>query len=133
MQASKQTTVLHQELKAAFLQGDESQASELFNERLRIAVRLGLFSAMEEDINILCGAKQFPDPESDYQRARSEIGSALKRPPLTHYYYRPLAGRCPLAVSRTPFRCIHDSALAGSLNPKRADGRGETMIRITPS
>ena len=128
----KPTTVLPQELKAAFLQDDESQARELFNERLRIAVRLGLFSAMEEDINILCGAKKFPDPESDYQRARSEIGSALKRPPLTHYY-RPLAGRCPLAVSRTPFRCIHDSALAGSLNPKRADGRGETMIRITPS
>jgi hypothetical protein len=62
MQASKQTTVLHQELKAAFLQGDESQASELFNERLRIAVRLGLFSAMEEDLNILCGAKHFPIP-----------------------------------------------------------------------
>jgi|TARA_B110000881_G_scaffold215743_1_gene230241 hypothetical protein len=47
MQASKPTTVLHQELKAAFLQGDESQASELFNEMLQISVRLGLFPAME--------------------------------------------------------------------------------------
>ena len=31
--------MLHQELKAAFLQGDESQASELFNEMLRIISR----------------------------------------------------------------------------------------------
>jgi len=68
--------VLHQELKTAFLQGDESQASELFNEMLRTSVRLGLFAAMEEEINSLCGAKYFPDPDSDYQRAGSEIGSA---------------------------------------------------------
>ena len=71
--------MLHQELKAAFLQGDESQASELFNEMLRTSVRLGLFAAMEEEINSLCGAKYAPDPESDYQRAGSEIGSAYIR------------------------------------------------------
>ena len=76
MQASKPTTVLHQELKAAFLQDDESQASELFNEMLRTSVRFGLFAAMEEEINSLCGAKYFPEPESDYQRAGSEIESA---------------------------------------------------------
>ena len=68
--------MLHQELKTAFLQGDESQASELFNEMLRTSVRLGLFAAMEEEINSLCGAKYFPDPDSDYQRAGSEIGGA---------------------------------------------------------
>ena len=68
--------MLHQELKTAFLQGDESQASELFNEMLRTSVRLGLFAAMEEEINSLCGAKYFPDPESNFQRAGSEIGSA---------------------------------------------------------
>ena len=84
--------MLHQELKAAFLQGDESQASELFNEMLRTSVRLGLFVAMEEEINSLCGAKYAPDPESDYQRAGSEIGSAyingekekIQRPRVRH-------------------------------------------------
>ena len=42
----------------------------------RTSVRLGLFAAMEEEINSLYGAKYFPDPDSDYQRAESEIGSA---------------------------------------------------------
>jgi len=84
--------VLHQELKTAFLQGDESQASELFNDMLRTSVRLGLFAAMEEEINSLCGAKYFPTPESDYQRAGSETGSAyingekeqIQRPRVRH-------------------------------------------------
>lgn len=44
---------------------------------LRTSVRLGLFAAMEEEVNSLCGAKYAPDPESDFQRAGSKAGSEV--------------------------------------------------------
>lgn len=84
--------MLHQELKEAFLQGDDCQASEIFNHMLRTSVRLGLFAAMEDEVNSLCGAKYSPDPESDYRRAGSETGSvylhgekdSIQRPRVRH-------------------------------------------------
>ena len=79
--------MLHQELKTAFLQGDESQASELFNDMLRTSVRLGLFAAMEEEITSLCGAKYFPAPESAYQRAGSERGGFIQTTPSQDEVY----------------------------------------------
>ena len=66
----------YQKLEEAFLQGDENEAAELFNTMMRKFVRLGLFSALEEEVTALCGPPYHPDPESDYRRAGSETGSA---------------------------------------------------------
>ena len=66
----------HKELESAFLQGDENQAADLFNEMMRKSVRLGLFAALEAEVEALCGRKYHPDSQSDYRRAGSETGSA---------------------------------------------------------
>lgn len=66
----------YQKLEQAFLQGDENEAAELFNEMMRKSVRLGLFAALEEEVTALCGPRYQPAPESPYQRAGSETGSA---------------------------------------------------------
>jgi len=68
--------VNHKELENAFLQGDENQAADLFNEMMRKSVRLGLLAALEAEVEALCGRKYHPDPQSDYKRAGSETGSA---------------------------------------------------------
>ena len=39
-------------------------------------VRLGLFEAMKEEVDSLCGRRYQPDPHSDCQRAGSERGVA---------------------------------------------------------
>ena len=66
----------YETLKAALLQGDENEASNLFNEMMRKSVRLGLMNALEAEVAALCGPKYNPDSESDYCRAGSEKGSA---------------------------------------------------------
>lgn len=68
--------MIHTDLEKAFLQGDPAQASEIFNQLLRKFVRQGLFAAIEEEVNALCGPKYQPDPDSPYHRAGSEKGSA---------------------------------------------------------
>jgi len=70
------TTVDYQTLESAFLQGDEKQASELFNEMMRKSVRLGLLAALEEEVASLCGPKYQPASDSPCCRAGSEKGSA---------------------------------------------------------
>jgi len=70
------TTVEYQKLEEAFLQGDESEAAEIFTEMMRKSVRLGLLSALEEEVTSLCGPRYRPDPESPCHRAGSEKGSA---------------------------------------------------------
>jgi|GEM_PF-6729474 len=70
------TTVEYQKLEEAFLQGDESEAAEIFTEMIRKSVRLGLLSALEEEVTSLCGPRYRPDPESLCHRAGSEKGSA---------------------------------------------------------
>ena len=66
----------HEILKAALLHGDGVEASELFNEMMRKAVRLGLMEALEAEVAAFCGRKYRPDSNSDYTRAGSEKGSA---------------------------------------------------------
>ena len=66
----------HEKLKEAFLQGREREAAELFRQMMKGVVRLGLFEAMKEEVDSLCGRRYQPDPHSDYQRAGSERGIA---------------------------------------------------------
>ena len=66
--------MIYEELKAAFMQGDDNEARNIFNQVLKASVRLGLLEAMEEEVNSLCGAKYQPNPETPYQRAGSEKG-----------------------------------------------------------
>jgi transposase-like protein len=67
--------VSYQKLEEAFLQGDENEAAEIFNEMMRKSVRLGLFAALEDEVTALCGPPYHPDQEGYYRRAGSETGS----------------------------------------------------------
>ncbi|MDB4652968.1 hypothetical protein OAE39_01700, partial [Akkermansiaceae bacterium] len=49
-----------QKLKEAFPQGDEKQATEIFGEMVRPAVRLGLHAAMGDKVIRLYGLKYHP-------------------------------------------------------------------------
>ena len=62
-------------VKEEFVQANESEARNIFNELMRKSVRLGLLKALEEEVNSLCGKKHYPDAESPYYRAGSEKGS----------------------------------------------------------
>jgi putative transposase len=82
----------HEKLKAAFLQGGEREASELFNELIRGSIREAFWQMMAEEVEGLCGPRYRPDGASDYQRAGSERGSAyldgekevIRRPRVRH-------------------------------------------------
>ena len=62
-------------LRNILAQASESEAVELLQQTLRQSVRLALYDAMEQEVNLLCGAKYKPS-ESEYKRAGSEQGSA---------------------------------------------------------
>ncbi len=62
----------HEKLKEAFLQGREREAAVLFRQMMKGVVRLGLFGAMKEEVDSLCGRRYQPDPHSDYQRADAD-------------------------------------------------------------
>lgn len=64
----------HEKLKAAFLQGGEREASELFNELIRGSVRQAFWQMMRDEVEALCGPSYHPSSESEYQRAGSERG-----------------------------------------------------------
>ncbi len=74
-------------LREVLAQASEHEAVELLQQTLRQSVRLALYAAMEQEVNLLCGAKYKPS-ESEYKRAGSEQGSvyldgekeAVKRP-----------------------------------------------------
>lgn len=70
------TTVNHETLKEAFMQGDENEASEIFNAMMRQAVRAGLYEMMAEEVESLCGPRYHPDAQSEFRRAGSEKGIA---------------------------------------------------------
>jgi putative transposase len=82
----------HQKLKEAFLQGEEREAANLFRELLRRSVRAGLFEAMAEEVEALCGPRYHPDYQSLCHRAGSETGIAyldggkeeIRRPRVRH-------------------------------------------------
>lgn len=86
------TTVFDERLREAFLQGEEREAAQLFREMLHRSVRLGLYEAMAEEVERLCGPRYKPDPESPCQRAGSEKGVAyldggkdeIRRPRVRH-------------------------------------------------
>jgi len=61
-------------LREALAQASEVEAVELMQQTLRQSVRLALFEAMEQEVNLLCGSKYKPSG-SEFKRAGSEIGS----------------------------------------------------------
>lgn len=82
----------HEKLKAAFLQGGEREASELFNEVIRGSIREAFWQMMAEEVEGLCGPRYRPDGDSQYHRAGSERGSVylggdkedIRRPRVRH-------------------------------------------------
>lgn len=74
------------------MQGEEREAAKLFQELLRQSVRAGLFAAMAEEVEALCGPRYRPDFQSVYHRAGSETGIAyldggkesIRRPRVRH-------------------------------------------------
>ena len=74
------------------MQGEEREAAKLFQELLRQSVRAGLFAAMAEEVEALCGPRYRPDSQSVYHRAGSETGVAyldggkesIRRPRVRH-------------------------------------------------
>lgn len=82
----------YEKLKEAFLQGEEREAANLFRQLMRQAVRVGLYEAMAEEVEALCGPRYRPDSQSCYQRAGSERGIAyldggkeeIRRPRVRH-------------------------------------------------
>jgi len=84
--------MIHKKWKEAFLQGEEREAAELFRQLLRQSVRAGLFEAMAEEVEALCGPRYHPDHQSPCHRAGSETGVAyldggkeeIRRPRVRH-------------------------------------------------
>jgi transposase-like protein len=68
--------VIHEKLKEAFLQGEEKEAVRLFQDLMQRAVRLGLYEAMQSEVEMLCGPRYRPDAECSCRRAGSEHGIA---------------------------------------------------------
>jgi transposase-like protein len=86
------TTMTHEKLKTAFLQGGEREASELFNELIRGSVRVAFWQMMADEVEMLCGPHYQPDRDSEHRRAGSEKGSVyldgekeqMRRPRVRH-------------------------------------------------
>jgi putative transposase len=76
VQTEPTTTMTHETLKAAFLQGGEQEAANLLREMTKAAVRAALFEAMAQEVEALCGPAYHPDPEAACRRAGSESGVA---------------------------------------------------------
>lgn len=84
--------MLHEELKAAFVQGGERRSSEVFAEVLRASVREAFWQIMAEEVEALCGPRYAPDADSPFYRAGSEKGSVylegekeeIRRPRVRH-------------------------------------------------
>jgi transposase-like protein len=82
----------YEKVKAALMQGEEREAAKLFQELLRQSVRAGLFGAMAEEVEALCGPRYRPETDCAYRRAGSEAGSAyldggkesIRRPRVRH-------------------------------------------------
>jgi transposase-like protein len=82
----------HEKLKAAFLQGGEREASELFNELIRGSVREAFWQMMAAEVEVLCGPRYRPDGASEHRRAGSERGTVyldgdkeeMRRPRVRH-------------------------------------------------
>ena len=74
------------------MQGEEREAAELFRQMLRQSVRAGLFEAMAEEVEALCGPRHHPPGDGVHHRAGSEKGPAyfdggkeeIRRPRVRH-------------------------------------------------
>ena len=86
------TTMNHEKLKAAFLQGGERESAEILNDLLRTTVREAFWQIMADEVTQLCGPHYAPDQASPHHRAGSEIGSVylggekeiIRRPRVRH-------------------------------------------------
>jgi len=86
------TTMTHEKLKAAFLQGGERESAQVLNEVLRASVRDAFWNIMADEVTQLCGPRYHPDENSPYQRAGSEEGTvylggekeSIRRPRVRH-------------------------------------------------
>lgn len=86
------TTMTHEKLKAAFLQGGERESAEMLEALLRASVREAFWGVMADEVEALCGPRYAPDPQSRCQRAGSESGTvylggekeAIRRPRVRH-------------------------------------------------
>jgi len=82
----------YEKVKEALMQGEERDAAKLFQELLRQSVRAGLFGAMAEEVEALCGPRYRPETCCAYRRAGSEAGSVyldggkelIRRPRVRH-------------------------------------------------
>ena len=86
------TTMNHEKLKAAFVQGGERESTELFNELIRGSVREAFWQMMAEEVEALCGPRYRPENTSEYRRGGSECGRVylggekeeIRRPRVRH-------------------------------------------------
>ena len=80
------------ELRAAFLQGEEKEAANLFRQFLRQSIGIGLMAAVQEEVEVLCGPRYKPDLQRTCHRAGSDSGVAcmdggreqIPRPQVRH-------------------------------------------------
>ena len=87
-------------LREVLAQASESEAVELLQQTLRQSVRMALYAAMEQEVNLLCGSKYKPS-ESEYKRAGSEHGSVYldgEKEPVKRPRVRTSEGEVPLEV-----------------------------------
>ncbi len=66
----------HQTIQKDLAQANDEQARELFQQMLRGCVRQGLMGALAAEVELLCGPKYSPNPQSECRRAGSEKGHA---------------------------------------------------------
>jgi len=62
-------------LREQLLQATKEESLEIFQETMRMSVRLALHEMMAEEVNELCGSKHYPNG-SKYKRAGNESGRA---------------------------------------------------------
>jgi len=92
IKSNQPTTMTHEKLREAFMQGGAREATDLFNEVIRGSVREAFWQMMAEEVESLCGKRYHPDPDCSYQRAGSETGSVyldgeketIRRPRVRH-------------------------------------------------
>ena len=87
-------------LRNILAQASEHEAVELLQQTLRQSVRMALYAAMEQEVNLLCGSKYKPS-ESEYKRAGSEHGSVYldgEKEPVKRPRVRTPEGEVPLEV-----------------------------------
>lgn len=87
-------------LRNILAQASEHEAVELLQQTLRQSVRMALYAAMEQEVNLLCGSKYKPS-ESEYKRAGSEHGSVYldgEKEPVKRPRVRTTEGEVSLEV-----------------------------------